>query len=114
VGTLLGAIVGGMVASFFGPGVAVFGATVFILGLLCILTRSDRSAYRFGGITLAIVMLVPGTAPAWRIAFDRFAETSIAIGVALILAVLWPDKEAATLQPWGKSLSKIQRKPRWT
>jgi uncharacterized membrane protein YccC len=70
VGTLLGAIMGGMGASFFGPQVAVFGATVFILGLLCILTRSDRSAYRFGGITLAIVMLVPGTAPAWRIAFD--------------------------------------------
>jgi uncharacterized membrane protein YgaE (UPF0421/DUF939 family) len=102
VGTLLGAIVGGMVASFFGPGVAVFGATVFILGLLCILTRSDRSAYRFGGITLAIVMLVPGTAPAWRTAFDRFAETSIGIGVALILAVLWPDKEAATPSAVGK------------
>jgi len=112
VGTLLGAIVGGMVASFFGPQVAVFGATLFLLGLLCILTRSDRSAYRFGGITLAIVMLVPGTAPAWRIAFDRFAETSIGIGVALILTVLWPDKEAATRSAVGNSLSKIQRETR--
>lgn len=108
VGTLLGAIVGGMVATFFGPQVAVFGATVFILGLLCMLTRSDYSAYRFGGITLAIVMLVPSTSPAWRIALDRFAETSIGIGVALILTMLWPDKATATLQPWGNSFSKIQ------
>lgn len=106
VGTLLGAILGGMVATFFGPQVAVFGATVFILGLLCMLTRSDHSAYRFGGITLAIVMLVPSTNPAWRIALDRFAETSIGIGVALILTMLWPDKAAATLQPWANSLSK--------
>ena len=66
------------------------------------MTRSDCSAYRFGGITLATVMLVPGTAPAWRIAFDRFAETSIGIGVALILAMLWPDKEAATPSAVGK------------
>lgn len=93
VGTLFGAIVGGIVASYFGPEIAVFGITVFMLGLLCALTRSDRSAYRFGGITLAIVMLVPRTGPAWRIAFDRFVETSIGIGVALLLTVLWPDTE---------------------
>jgi hypothetical protein len=54
------------------------------------------------GITLAIVMLVPSTSPAWRIAFDRFAETSIRIGVALILTVLWPDQEAATPSAMGK------------
>jgi uncharacterized membrane protein YccC len=93
VGTLLGAIVGGIVASYFGPEVAIFGITVLMLGLLCALTRSDRSAYRFGGITLVIVMLVPRTGPALRIAFDPFAETSIGIGVALLLTVLWPDRE---------------------
>jgi hypothetical protein len=47
-------------------------------------------------------MPVPSTSPAWRIAFDRFAETSIGIGVALILTVLWPDKEAATPSAVGK------------
>ena len=93
VGKLLGAIVGGIVASYFGPEIAIFGITVLVLGLLCALARSDRSAYRFGGITLAIVMLVPRTGPAWRIAFDRFVETSIGIGVALLLTVLWPDTE---------------------
>ena len=98
VGTLLGAIV----ATYFAPQAVVFGATVFALGLFCIFTRSDRSAYRFGGITLAIVMLVPRTAPAWRVAFDRFAETAMGIGVGLILTVLWPDQEAATSSAVGK------------
>ena len=58
VGTALGALVGAIVASHFGPHVLVFGACVLILGLLCAVAHSDRSAYRFGGITLAIVLLV--------------------------------------------------------
>jgi uncharacterized membrane protein YccC len=59
----------------------------------------DLSAYRFGGVTLAIVLLVPRTGPAWEIAFHRFAEVSIGIGVALILAWVWPEMEAT---PSGK------------
>jgi len=43
---------------------------------------------------------------------DRFTETSIGIGVALILTMLWPDKATATLQPWGNSLSNIQNETR--
>ncbi len=93
LGTGLGAVVGAIVASHFGPHVLVFGGCVFILGLLCAVARSDRSAYRFGGVTLAIVLLVPRAGPAWRIAFHRFAEVSIGIGVALILAWAWPDRD---------------------
>src|SRR5260370_22908380 len=85
VGTALGAAVGAIVASYFGPHVLVFGASVFILGLLCALARSDRSAYRFGGVALAIVLLIPRTGPAWQIAFHRFAEVSIVMAVALIM-----------------------------
>jgi uncharacterized membrane protein YgaE (UPF0421/DUF939 family) len=93
VGTALGAVVGGIVATYFGPRVLVFGICVFLLGLICAVVRSDRSAYRFGGVTLAIVMLVPKTAPAWLIAFHRFAEVSIGIGVALLMAVAWPEND---------------------
>jgi uncharacterized membrane protein YccC len=93
VGTVLGAAVGALVASHFQPHVLVFGACVFVLGLLCAVARSDRSAYRFGGVTLAIVLLVPRAGPAWRIAFHRFAEVSIGIGVALLLAWLWPEED---------------------
>ncbi len=99
VGTALGAAVGAMVASYFGPHVLVFGASVFLLGLLCALARADRSAYRFGGIALAIVLLIPRTSPAWQIAFRRFAEVSIGIAVALIMTVVWPERE---ITPLGK------------
>jgi len=37
---------------------------------------------------------VPRTGPAWQIAFHRFAEVSIGIGVALMLAMVWPEREA--------------------
>lgn len=100
VGTALGVVVGAIVASRFGPHVLVFGTSVFILGLLCAVVHSDRTAYRFGGITLAIVLLVPRTGPAWQVGFHRFAEVSIGIGVALMLALVWPEREAT---PSGKS-----------
>jgi len=93
VGTILGAAVGAIVASRFGPHVLVFGGSVFILGLLRTVARLDLNAYRFAGVTLAIVLLVPRAGPAWQIAFHRFAEVSIGIGVALILAMVWPERE---------------------
>ncbi|HXZ10898.1 MAG TPA: FUSC family protein [Candidatus Sulfotelmatobacter sp.] len=91
VGTLLGAIVGAIVAGYFAPSTFVFGACVFLLGLLCAAVRSDRSAYRFAGVTLAIVLLAPHTDPGWHVAFHRFAEVSIGICVALIFATIWPE-----------------------
>jgi uncharacterized membrane protein YccC len=93
IGTVLGALLGGAVGSYFGPHVLVFGICVFILGLLCALARSGPTAYRFGGITLAIVILVQRSDPAWVVAFHRFAEVSVGIGVALLLAVVWPERE---------------------
>ena len=65
VGTALGAVLGAIAASYFGSRMQVFAASVFILGLLSALVHRDRSAYRFGGVTLAIVMLVPRTGPPW-------------------------------------------------
>lgn len=93
VGTALGAVVGAIAATYFGAHALVFGACVFIVGLLRALARSDLTATRFGGITLAIVLLVPRTGSAWEIALHRFAEVSIGIGVALVLAMVWPEKE---------------------
>lgn len=65
---------------------------MFILGLVCALTRSGYSAYRFGGMTVASVLLIPRVEPAWLIALHRFAEVSIGIGVALIFAWVWPER----------------------
>jgi uncharacterized membrane protein YgaE (UPF0421/DUF939 family) len=98
VGTALGAIVGAIVAILFGPNMLVFGISVFLLGLVCAVLHVDRSAYRFGGITLAIVLLIPRPAAAWAIAFHRFAEVSIGLGIALILTIVWPEKDAPAPQ----------------
>ncbi len=99
VGTALGAALGAIMASYFGPHLLVFAICVFILGLLCVAARSDLAAYRFGGVTLAIVLLIPRPGPAWRIAVHRFAEVSVGIGVALLLAWVWPEQE---FTPSGK------------
>ena len=93
IGTALGAAVGAIVASQVGPNLLAFGAGVLVLGLLCALVGSPRTAYRFGGVTLAIVLLVPRTNSAWHMAFHRFAGVSLGIGVALVLTVLWPESE---------------------
>lgn len=93
IGTALGALVGAILASQIGPNLLAFGAGVLILGLLCPLVGVDRAGYRIGAVTLAILLLVPRTDSAWHIAFHRFAEVSIGIGVALVLTVSWPEIE---------------------
>lgn len=98
-GTAMGAAVSVLVATYFEPRVLVFGACVFFLGLLCFLTHLDRSAYRFSGVTLAIVLLVPRGGPAGTTAFHRFAEVSIGIVVALLLAILWPEVDEVPSTP---------------
>ena len=97
IGTVLGSVVGAIVASYFGPHALVFGICVFILGLTRAVTHLDVNAYRIGGVTLAIVLLVPRAGPAWQIGIHRFAEVSIGIGVALLLAVVWPEREDIAL-----------------
>jgi uncharacterized membrane protein YgaE (UPF0421/DUF939 family) len=96
LGTALGALVGAAVATYFGPHAVAFGIGVFVLGLIRIVMHSDLAGYRFGGVALAIVLLVPRTGPAWPVAFHRFIEVSIGIGVALMFSVVWPEKEAGT------------------
>jgi uncharacterized membrane protein YccC len=95
LGTALGAVVAAVVAKLFGPSLFVFGASIFVLGLLCAIVRSDRSAYRFAGVALTAVLLIPRANPVWEVAIHRFAEVSIGIAVALILATVWPEREDA-------------------
>jgi uncharacterized membrane protein YgaE (UPF0421/DUF939 family) len=93
IGTALGAAVGATVATYFGSRVFILGISIFLLGLLCAVMRSDRSAYRFGGIALTIVLLVPRTSSAWQVAVHRFSEVIIGIVVALVLTLIWPERE---------------------
>ena len=99
IGTVLGGIVGVILASYLAPNAIVFGVSVFLLGLLCAVLQTDRSAYRFGGVTLVIVILVPRMEPAWRMAIHRSAEVSIGIVVALVMTVVWPEVEGRIKEP---------------
>jgi len=94
VGTVLGAIAGALLAPHFGASAGVFGTAVLALGLICAVLRVGRSAYRFSGITLAIVMLIARDKPAWLVAAHRFIEVSIGVAVGLAVTALWPEREA--------------------
>ena len=82
-GTALGAMAGALLAARFGANVLAFGGGVFVLGLICAVLHLERNAYRYAGITLAIVMLVARAATAWIVAAHRFVEVAIGIVVGL-------------------------------
>jgi hypothetical protein len=42
--------------------------------------------------------LIPRAGPSWEAAFHRFAAVSIGIGVALILALIWLEREDTPLE----------------
>lgn len=88
-GTVLGAGAGALLATYFHTNLWVFGVGVFGLGLLCALLRLGP-AYRFSGVTLAVIMLIPRDHAAWIIAAHRLIEVSAGIAVGLALSGIWP------------------------
>lgn len=87
-GTAIGAAVGAVTATYFSGNVWAFGVAIFIIGLLCVVLRVERSAYRYAGITLMIVTLVTRSADARLVAIHRFFEVSIGIAVGLLCFAL--------------------------
>jgi uncharacterized membrane protein YccC len=94
-GTALGAAMGAPLTAYAAQNIAAFGSGVFVLGLICALLRIGRNAFRYAGITLAIVMLLVRAEPAWMIAIHRFLEISVGIAVGLLLTAVWPESEPA-------------------
>lgn len=92
-GTALGASIGALFATYWKETAAAFGASLLITGIICALLHIERSAYRYAGITVAIVVLIAHAGPAWRTAVDRFIEISIGIAVALAITALWPEAD---------------------
>jgi len=46
---------------------------------------------RYASFTLAIIVLIPRSSPAWAIALHRFLEVSVGIVVALTVVTMWPE-----------------------
>lgn len=95
LGTTLGAASGALLAVLVRPDWLAFAVGLFGLGLLCAAAHLDRAAYRFAGITLAIIVLAPLNRAAWLTATHRFIEVSLGIGVGLVITRVWPEREAS-------------------
>jgi len=87
-GTALGAALGALIATFFSSNWIVYGAGIFVCGIVCSFLRLG-SAYRFAAITLSIVLLVAHERAPWIVASHRFVEVSLGIAVALLAAEVW-------------------------
>ena len=87
-GTALGAALGALIATYLHPSWMIYGAGIFVCGILCALLRIG-SAYRFAAITLTIVLLIAHASPPWIVATHRFVEVSLGIAVALLVTALW-------------------------
>lgn len=74
--------------------IPAFAAGVFGLGMICALLHLDRAAYRFGGITLAIVLLGSRPNSAWIVAAHRFSEVSLGIATGLVIIALWRERQS--------------------
>jgi uncharacterized membrane protein YgaE (UPF0421/DUF939 family) len=94
-GTAFGAIVGGLIGSYFPGNVPAFGVCVLLIGLVCAAFNVQRAAYRFANITLSLVILIPRPHYQWTIAMHRFIEVSIGIAVGLAISAVWPEPKSA-------------------
>ena len=88
VGTAIGAALGALIATFFSPNWMVYGAGIFVCGLLSAILRLS-TAYRFAAITLTIVLLIGHGRPPWTLAAHRFIEVSLGLAVALLVTRVW-------------------------
>ena len=59
----VGASVGALEANYFGSNLVAYAVAIFLVGLLAIAFRLEKTAYRYTSITLTIIVLIPRLAP---------------------------------------------------
>jgi len=66
IATALGASVGALEAHYFGANLIAFMLAIFFIGLVSLAFRLKKTAYRYASVTLAIIVLIPRSNPAWN------------------------------------------------
>jgi uncharacterized membrane protein YccC len=92
VATAVGGSVGALESNYFGASLAAFMLAIFFIGLLSFGFRLEKTAYRYAGVTLTIIVLIPRANRAWIVALHRFIEVSVGIIVALLVVAIWPER----------------------
>jgi uncharacterized membrane protein YccC len=93
VATAVGASVGALEANYFRANLVAYAVAIFLVGLLSIAFRLEKTAYRYTSITLTIIVLIPRSPPPWSVGLHRFIEVSVGIIVALAVVALWPEHQ---------------------
>lgn len=87
-GTAIGAMVGWLTSMIWHDSILMFAVGVLAVMVLCTALHY-KNAGRLGGVTVAIIVLIPYSGPVWKIATERFLEVSFGIVVSLLVAVGW-------------------------
>lgn len=97
VGNVIGAVLGGGIGSLLGHSPPVMAGGVLVSILLCELTGL-RDAAKITGYITGIVIMFHGDSP-WLYATDRFIETSLGLGFAILVGLAmeealkaWPTR----------------------
>jgi uncharacterized membrane protein YgaE (UPF0421/DUF939 family) len=97
-GTAVGVSLGALFSITFHQSLWAFGLGILLIGGLLAVFRVERSVFRYGGIALAIVMIVPRVESPWIVAEHRFIEVSLGIAVALAMSAGWPERKPSGAQ----------------
>lgn len=92
VATAVGASIGAIESKYFGPNLIAFAAAIFVLGILSLAFRLEKTAYRYASVTLTIIVLIPRVNAPWIVAAHRFIEVSVGILVALAFVAIWREE----------------------
>jgi len=88
IGTLVGALIGGLFLSLWGYHGWSLGLGVGIVVVICALLKLIES-YRIAAVTVAVIMLTGHADASWTTAIYRFLEVFLGILVALAISALF-------------------------
>lgn len=94
LGTALGAGIGPLLALGFGHSLVVVGVAIAALIFFCYVVGYTEAA-KLAGYVAGLIVLDHSDAP-WAYARDRFVETSLGIVLAIVMALLIPER------PWKR------------